>query len=197
MSYLSKTYDERERDFADFARQVYELLRHFTGIEEFEEWLKGTTRPLLIGTASWGPFPNYSYPDAQFSEWREMGSVQDGNDSWWYLSRPPRHAQRRHGYIARNLDLDDDMAIQQWIKITDSTFERINNRMARRKGDWDGDYSILGTNSWSEWVDSGGDLYYDWQLGDWDSANDATVFYKVPKQFRPLTRILNYLGGIE
>ena len=120
-----------------------------------------------------------------------MGSVQDSNDSWWYLSRRPRHAQRRHGYIARNLDIDDEMAIQQWIKITDSTFERIHS--SRKYTDvWDGDYSILGTNSWSEWVDSGGDLYYDWQLGDWGSAKGATVFYNIPKNYRPLTRILNY-----
>ena len=41
-------------------------------------------------------------------------------------------------------------------------------------------------------VDSGGDLYYDWQLGNWGSAKGATVFYKVPKNYRPLTRILNY-----
>ena len=62
MSYLRKNYDERERDFADFARQVYELLRYFTNLEEFEEWLERTTRPLLIDTTPWGPFPNYSYP---------------------------------------------------------------------------------------------------------------------------------------
>ena len=199
MSYLRKTYDERERDFADFAKQVYELLRHFNNIEEFETWLRRTTKPIrkwlnwLDDTVSWGPFSNYSYPEEQFSEWQQMGSVQDSNDSWWYLSRRPRHAQRRHGYIARNLDIDDEMAIQQWIKITDKTFKLIEVFPT-----WDGDYSILGTNSWSEWVDSGGDLYYDWQLGNWNSAKGATVFYNIPKSYRPRTRILNYpLGSVS
>ncbi len=111
------------------------------------------------------------------------------------LDSGSKTSQEKKNQVIKAIDeLSDDEAVimTKLLSVEVRDFDQEEESKMKPEGLWFG----LG-NSWSEWVDSGGDLYYDWQLGDWDSANDATVFYKVPKQFRPLTRILNYLGGIE
>ena len=58
MDILNRSFNALERDFYQFSYQVYELLKHFTSIEEFEQWLMTHNKPINSTFYIKSGFPN-------------------------------------------------------------------------------------------------------------------------------------------
>ena len=131
-----------------------------------------------------------------------MGSLENGDEKWWYVSRRSDRGSR--AYIVRNLWLGEregeeregeeiDLAMQEWIMFTDQKLEWIQRHPSLTLNEIE--FTLFENSTWEKYLDDRG-REYEVINGAWISMNRATVFFNIPKTYLP-SRSFNYpQGGI-